>query len=460
MKTNKDAYKRLFLISFSIVFIILVLFHVDYTNGPWYWRWPWRCLSPLKTALYMLLPGLLFAYAIWNIEKKKVKAALILLVISCFIFQFAGILLEPASYHQIENIVTSENITSYFTDASKITDLREFLSTFHLQELSLHSMTHPPGPILYYYLFIRLFGTNAALIGGIFVGIIASLGVLAAYTLSKLWTQNKKKRLIISALYSLIPGLILFFPEMDQIYPLLTMLLIYSWEMSLRRDVRFVLLFSLILFISTLFSYSLLTLGAFIILSSAYYVIQKQEVKKVLLNCLNSAYYVIQKQEVKKVLLNCLYAMLAFCLLHIILNITTGYNPILSFRSAVANQNMIGANVGRPYIHTIYFDIYDFFLGSGIITFPLLLLYLKDSIKSKKNYGIVLSYIGLITVLLVNFTGLIRTETARVWLFLQPFVIIPAGLALSKLEKQDICLLFLILWFTLVIIKSNMYFIF
>ena len=46
-----------------------------------------------------------------------------------------------------------------------------------------------------------------------------------------------------------------------------------------------------------------------------------------------------------------------------------------------------------------------------------------------------LTWTGLGTILLINASGLLRAETARVSLFLQPFLLVPAALGLSGFDR-------------------------
>ena len=44
---------------------------------------------------------------------------------------------------------------------------------------------------------------------------------------------------------------------------------------------------------------------------------------------------------------------------------------------------------------------------------------------------------GLASLLIIDASGLIRCEAARVWLFLQPLAIVPAGLTLAGFKPSE-----------------------
>ncbi len=67
--------------------------------------------------------------------------------------------------------------------------------------------------------------------------------------------------------------------------------------------------------------------------------------------------------------------------------------------------------------------------------------------------------IGLVVVGIVDLSGLLRAETARVWLFLQPLLLLPAGLTLARLPAGGREGLIGLQWIILVVIKAKMQFI-
>jgi hypothetical protein len=82
----------------------------------------------------------------------------------------------------------------------------------------------------------------------------------------------------------------------------------------------------------------------------------------------------------------------------------------------------------------VFFDFYDFLLAGGMITLPLVALKLADRTGEceQRKHERILTMVGLVSILVIDFTGLIRCESARVWLFLQPLIVVPAGLQLAR----------------------------
>ena len=55
-------------------------------------------------------------------------------------------------------------------------------------------------------------------------------------------------------------------------------------------------------------------------------------------------------------------------------------------------------------------------------------------------------------------TGLIPAETARVWIFMMPIVMIPVGLELALWSFRPCLAVYVCLWFLMVAICQNMVF--
>lgn len=434
-------------VSIGITAILLINLHFAPMNGPEYWEWNWRFVGFFPVLAYLILPFLLYCYSFYSIGKAHCIVVLTLFTASNFLLQLSGIMAEPIySYKAIFHIVNNPFTISYYTDALKITDLNNWLGNFPLQQLELHSRTHPPGPILFYYATVKLFGTYyGAYAGAIIIGALGSASVLFIYQFASMWELDSRTRLTICAYYTLIPGLVLFFPEFDQIYPLFAMFMLYLWHAVMTRSAKYLLPFSVVLFICIFFAYNLLTIGMPLALMSLYFIYSADDKIKALWRL--TVYATV--------------AITVFAALHFALFFTTGHNSFLVFIKAVQHQNSVIFSPQRPYFFTIFTDLYDFFLGSGYLTIPLLAIFISRSINKNilSEKYLVYSFLGLASIAAIDLTGLLRCETARVWLFLQPFIVIPAGIELERLKRRSQFAVLLVLFFTLTSIKANMLFI-
>lgn len=435
----------------ELVFLAGTILHVSYFNGSPYWEWSWRHLSYLRTTSYLLPPLIPFVYALYRIQKiketREASRILVLLMVSNFLFQLAGMAAESGSLEPVKSIIVSRRATSYFYDAEQIKNIFSFLQSFHALDLRGHSSVHPPGPIIFHYAMIQFFGVDGgAYMGGLTIAWMASLGIAVLYLLSSLWTGDGKVRLTICACYALIPGLVLFFPQFDQVHPIFSMLLIYFWEIALRKSRRHAVYFGLVLFMATLFAYNLLVIGAFPLFSAIAFLLRGQAA--------------VDKWRIVVSASLLAVGTTAFCYLGLFW--ATGFNPLFSLQRALNENASILAVVQRPYGFYVVYNFYEFFLGSGIITIPLLAFYVQRTLGGARQSvedHVVLSHLGFLTIIAVDLTGLLRSEATRIWLFLQPLIVIPVGLELMRLSAAHRQAVLLMLWINLVVIKSNMRFI-
>jgi len=436
---TSNALALAFVLIVGAAFAFGLLAHVSALYGPWYWKWLERDLGLVRTMLYLAPPFAVFVVAWWVAEQSRFSdrsaaLPLVLLMAANFGLQFMALLCIPQGFDRLAAIVTSPNATSYYTDAQQISDLAAWLRNFHTANLGLHSATHPPGPILYYYAWIQLLGPAAgAIAGGIGVGVIATLGIPTMYAFAGLWTEDRRARLLACAMYALLPALIVFFPEFDQVYPIFAMLIVLAWVKALQGSTGYALLLVAALFAATFFAYNLLVVGTFVVLYAAYFLWQQRWAAAAWNQAIRVA----------------VTALIGVAAIYLVLWFATGYDPMKSLAHAVREQNDLQARLMRPWSSGLVFAPYDFFLGSGMVALPLIVLFLRSAWAEFdwQRKGIVLSLIALATILIVDVSGVLRAETARIWLFLQPFAIAPASSAMLRFTPRGRLAIFAMQWF-------------
>lgn len=429
----------------GVGFALAVLYRVGQINGfPEFtnWEWRWRNLGNFNTARVLVGPFLLISWVLWKIEQgwRRVGVLLGLLTLANFLMQVLGMLADPRGLGLVRLIVESDNATGYFSDALAIRDPLEWIRNFPSDPLQPHSAIHPAGPILFYYVFVKLFGPAAgAMAGGLGVGLAGSAGVAVMYKFSELWTTDQRTRLVASAFYALLPALIVFLPEFDQIYPIFSMLLIWCWVKG--RGVYT----GVALFAATFFAYNLLVLGAFLVYYGVYRLWRE--------NWRGAAWMVLIRTSA---------IALGTCLgLYLILWLTLGYNPPRAFMRSLEVQAGILAYLKRPYSTFLIFDLYDFALGAGVMIVPLVLFRLtrRWGQGGAERHDIALTLIGLASILTVDLSGLLPGEAARVWMFLQPLWVAPAAQALAGLAWRWQLAMFVTQWWIVVFLKAKMSFV-
>ena len=426
---------------------LAIYFHLPYVNGfPGVWMWKWKDASLLFHALVMA-PSLMLALGGLRLAalEKNIAAPLIFFALALLYSQVAGTYLFAGDISFIKQVVQSHHATGYFTDAAKIVDLGQFLETFHRQKLTLHSTTHPAGPIIFYYIAISIFGPETgAYVGGALIGFVAALGVFMVYLLAGLWTEKPLPRLVACGLYSLLPGLVVFFPTFDQVYPVLAMMMIYLWRRSFDKPWVGAAL-GTVLFLMLFFAYNLLVIGAIMVMMAAAWILGAED----------------QSRARERIIVAGAVAVGVWAASFLLLNLLSGYDPALAFQNALRAQRKILTFVPRPYFPSLMYNITDFALGAGYMAIVLFAAAVWKALKDQKPTldANAMTIICAAQLLIVNFSGLLPGETARVWLFMQPLVIIPAGLALARFPWPWLAAVFTLQWLVMMAVRANLTFI-
>lgn len=415
------------------------------------WGWPWQDLGTLQMGLALLAPFLVIAGVMWGVDRARVPVWLGLgaIIAANFCLQLFSTWADPRGLERITQIVKSPDATAYFVEASKIQNLASWMSNFHQASLTGHARFHPAGPVIFYYAFQKLFGPDTgAFLGGCTVGLIASLGAAVMYWFAGLWTSDRSVRFTASAFYALLPALTVFFPEFDQAYPIFSMTIIFTFVTALNRARKwwiYALAMGATVFLATFFAYNLLTMGAFPVYYGLYWLWRERGSRAAVVNLLRTAGL----------------ALTVGAGLYFLLWWTTGYNAPGALRHSLRAMEGGAEALGRYYRISIFADLYDFFLGTGIIAVPILWFHLRK-LRTEFKAGrdrTALTLISLATVLTVDLTGLLPGETARVWLFLQPLVVVPVAIELARARWRWRISILTVQWWILVLIKAKMSFI-
>ena len=144
---------------------------------------------------------------------------------------------------------------------------------------------------------------------------------------------------------------------------------------------------------------------------------------------------------------------------YVVLWLSTGFDPLATFASALQNQERLAAAWQRPYPQTIVFDLTDFAMGTGWISFLLAGLFLarhRSSPLQSHELRMAICCVG--QILFVGVAGLIPTETARVWIFLMPLLMFPVGEELVRWSNKTRATVFGCMWLLLAAIHQNLVF--
>jgi hypothetical protein len=399
-------------------------------------------------SIYILLLPTLWAVLFVHKKSETLRPWKSLAILACAMFcvDFGAVIAQqgPGVLNWLGQVIKSEQTTSYYADAVRLRVQPRWIGTFQNQELYLHSATHPIGPVLYYAVLIDWLGAERTTMASpILIAVMSSMTVFAMYFFSGVWSKFEKDRLILCVLWALCPAVGLIFPGFDQIYPVLTMVMLASVIYALEHDMRYGILLGTALFVSTLFAYNLLVLGTFFVLIAAGYLWLKNW-------AIGAAYRLIGIV---------LATLLVFAGMHTVFALTTGYHPVASFQHALHTQKVIEV---RPHgLHAAASNLVRFSLGSGFLPEILCVFYLLTMVRkeARRDLSWVATVSGLITLIVVELIGVLDYEAQRVWLFLQPLVFVPAALQLARYSLKQQRIVLIAQWLVLATIGRSLLFV-
>jgi hypothetical protein len=417
-------------------FFVCVFFHLLSVNSDYYYTWKWRSSPSQVVYPIMLLLALPFVAA-QLIYLRQPRLALTVVTISAFALMIGGALSQndPPTFSRISDVIASRWSTGYFATAVKFVHrqmpLHEILRRYPdlLDEFYLHPRQKPPGLLLFEMAIVHVFGdgNSAATISGLLIGIVASLSVVATYFFIAVYTEDRNAAFFGASFWALCPSLLLFFPDSDPTYPIFTAGLAVLWALALKRDnwiyaAGFGALYALATFVTHL-------VGVLPIFFLAYTIVRARTDP-------NFRWPMAFKHLG--------IAIIFLCLPYILLWSTTGFNPIATLR-ACAHQNAILWEKLIKYEHypvhslpwTFLTDLYDFALGSGWISFILVAYYFCSAIKNEFPPVAQVALASVSQFLVIALFGILQTESARIWIFMYPMLMLPIGLELSTWYPKD-----------------------
>jgi hypothetical protein len=449
MRLNALNVKMSIVLIGTVLLAVLLVVHAPFMNGPYYWKWPWRRIGgwryfPGMLAAAVPLVGAIFVF---DAGKARTVLAIVLVMLSMFAMEIVeiGMTVQPFSLTKITYFVESPMSMSYYADAYRSIDasVAELLQRYpaYMPEFYIHSQEKPPGPILFFRAIIQACGVSdgTATLAGLIIGALATLAIPATYLLIRTLTGDGKAAFLGCAMLSLSPGMVLMFPVMDQLYPIVTCLLLITWVMALRTGkMIWAVAFGLFLAAGCFVVYHFLVLGVFLSVATIAHVV------------------VVSRQKLKAVFWMMGVGGLTVVLIYLILFGYVGFNVIRVFETALVEQQKHLASLVRPYPRTVVFDLTDFAMGAGWIPVILgIMAMINPKLnRSWRGWGM-LCWLQIVVLAL---SGLMQGETARIWLFLQPLAMTPAAMELSAWPRKSQLVVFVAMWVLLCLVGQNLTF--
>jgi hypothetical protein len=444
-------------------------------------RW-WMPMLALLCCYIIAIFGFL---AIEKKEKKMFHLATISLAFMQFLLALAVTFLSPLTWMLLAWLVINPASNAYFSTAAETKSLIKLLQNFdkkmpnHIQHafgqewkprspcaneppLISHVATQSPGPIIFcgiirkivlklppliwlaeqilafspgtttkeianymkqwHNVFVTPKDVAAALWCAVVYIIVGCSTVFFLVHIGKL-TKNLQVGWGSAVLFATMPAFHMFTPSVDQMYPLITAIVIFLIIYGLHQDV------TLSLLVFTIAGF-ILAIGVFLNLGL------------VTLLPLSFLLTFMFSWKVKKKLSECFFNFMTFLASFLspllALLILLDCNLWLIFKkSDMLRMQLYSIHTPRPYLPWIWGNIVDFFVFIGIpLTIGFLWQILKELASGIKERSLSsfspILWAFVITFVILLLSGKVRGEAARMWLFLTPMVIIPASIAFDE----------------------------
>lgn len=459
----KHLYKGnlTWIILVTILFLAAIGFDISsFLRGPApyppEWQWTYLFINTLDRIYLPIIFISILIVLFWFSEKKKgffvkhTKLLLVSIIILSFLFQISVQFFSRAGVPVLIHRIINPELNGYFTAALPIQNAGDFLNTYNQNILKFvyHAKSHPPGAILLFFFIKQLISafpvlgniassfspTHAdvkliweallpseratAIFSAFLIPFLSVLSVIPLYYSSKI-LYGAKTALRSVFLFVFIPSVVLFLPINDSFLHIFAITAFFFMLKGIKqKKLLYVSLSGLTLFLGVFFNLSLLPL---VILLGTFFLFTKYKVKKL---------------QFKDLLKSGLAFSLGFILLPFLLYITLYFDFIEMLRIIMGSVPDIHT---RSYKIWIFYNLYDFFIFSGIpITIAFFLcikqLFLNICAKRWKYIDYVVTAF-LFMLILLNFSGSIRGETGRILVIFMPFMaLIAANFATNNLK--------------------------
>ena len=315
-------------------------------------------------------------------------------------------------------------IKEYIDDVPKFASIGDILQHYadRATTLTRHAGTHPPGAVLMLWLVTRLFVYNYMVKAWLII-LSAPLVLIPIYRLA---TKLHDRRTAVYALslYLVTPNAVLYTAIcMDAFFALFLVFSLYLICDPARQTTTGAILTGLSLAISMFFTFATTFLGLYFI-------------------ALTVAAYFWKRQEFANHLVALTVSGTTFCLVYLIVYALTGYNLLANLMAAMeVDKSVIGTGYETlpRYFLVSGTNLFGFFTLIGVPTIVFCFRQLSKEIHqlmTRQESSIFLpAYI--VVLIPIAFSTLYMTETERIWLFMVPFVLIPAAKNLATYVEQQ-----------------------
>ena len=378
---------------------------------------------PLKSVITLLLVCPIVVFWVYLTERNISKHE-ILIIISWLVLGFiVQIYLRNLSPYSFSQIITSDTSNSFYSP-TLIYSLKEFLSkaVADVSVLPPHVRTNMAGKVIFFYL-LKALTVNPEIMGYLIV-FFSNIGGIFVYFISKYIFNSKLTALYSLVLYLFFPAKIIFFPILNTVSPVFTLICFFLMlEYVIHHRDIFLLLLGIFSYILFIFEPTPLISGIIFLAILVKYIYEKQ---------INSW------QCLKLVVL----PTLVFVAMHFYLELVFGYSALNQFIYTFTDAVNYTVRTNKNYSEWVVQNLKEFLVGGGltqsilfiggliILIRKLLKHFIIESNKKVKfimEPGPLMSFSLVILILTLDLSGVIQGEALRFWIFIMVFLQIIAA---------------------------------
>ena len=437
---DKKILLKVFLI-FSILGVsafhwAILIFQIQFLVSIPYWTWFFQ-IKEADNLIFVILILISAGLIYWIIKKpNKTVRNLILLVFLGYFVQVGFGFVAGGGYETLRSKAVSAGHVKYLEYAVDNLDISEAI--FNYEEAfgwDVYLGTKPPGVLIFYILDQKLSNSFSTVDGywarfdrlsrfnAFIFPLLTFLGLIPLYYFARIFIGDKGA-LYSCILYIFLPNVVLMPMELDVVvFPAIFLIgLLLTWQVIQKRSTVWALVLGAYLYLAVYFTFSMLPL---IPLCMAWIGLDY------LLNVKKRSFW-----EVVKLGLLIGVSFLAFYFLaYFLLN----YDPLLRYQNAmIKHKSLKQFETGLDQIFKAI-KLNNLEIASWV-GFPVALLSvvfvirsLVSLIKTKFKPLHILTMAFFITYLALNLVGQTRGEVGRLWIFMDPLIII---FAVSELLHQ------------------------
>ena len=329
--------------------------------------------------------------------------------------------LTPYSF---EHIFTSTGANSFYTvtthyfASTVMTDFDRMREYF-----PLHAQSNMPGKLMLLYA-LRFMTREPSVLPWLVV-LVSNLGAVLMYFFVKdLFYDDKRMATIAAILYLFVPAKLFFFPLMNTVTPVVTLLCAFLLMRWLTHGLGiYAWLLGIALYGLVFFEPLPLVIG-------------------VLFAALVVRTLAVSEVSTPRLAIHTGYIVLGFAATYAVVYFTSGFEMLHAFRVIGSDAVAFNTKAGRPSDIWVRENLREFLFGMGVCQAVLVVAALVDGFLrndvSEPRFSrpiIVLSLSLVATLAATDYIGINRGEVTRLWIFLACFFQIPAAYVCARFES-------------------------